>query len=608
MLDQPVKQRRQDVQCVRCRAGRQRAGEWVPFDNMLRPQSPDPAFARCWPSQKAPVGNRIISAQGRQGAAALAEGPQDQARGLFPAGAPHGSRFVQRQSGLDGLIAAGGFQQTLATAGSSEPGGAQSPPAQIPPPPRPPDPEVAVTSTATAFNFARSASEPYRDWIEEQLRLKRNAQAIYQDLVDQFRFTASYESVKRFVRALRHVDPQQFDRLEFTAGDEAQVDYGEGAPTRDPKTGRYRRPRLFIMTLRYSRRSFRRVVWKSSKQVCAQLHEEAFRYFNGAVNYVVLDNLREGVITPDLYEPEINRLYAAMLEHYGAVADPARVRDPNRKGTVENAIQHTQSTALTGRRFESLEAQNEFLMHWEENWAAKRIHGRARRQVEAMFQEEKPHLRPLPTAGFRYFTEVVRTVWDDTTVSIDRSHYAARPAAIGSLVCVRIYDTTIEIRDRRTQELLRTHTRASEPGSLELPESERPFNPSRQTSLALASAGDIGPQAKALCQRLFDAEGRVGHRGMWGIVALAKKYPPWLVEQACDHALRHHIYRYRQVRAVVERLFEQALERLDRAPQLALPLTQEHPLIRPAAEYGELFTAGAARSAETLTSNDGETV
>ena len=81
---------------------------------------------------------------------------------------------------------------------------------------------------------------------------------------------------------------------------------------------------------------------------------------------------------------------------------------------------------------------------------------------------------------------------------------------------------------------------------------------------------------------------------MWGIVGLAKKYPARLVEQACDHALRNHVYRYKQVRALVERLFEQALERLDQAPpQLALPLTQDHPLIRPAAEYGELFNLGA---------------
>ncbi|WP_036047173.1 IS21 family transposase, partial [Paraburkholderia mimosarum] len=218
---------------------------------------------------------------------------------------------------------------TAAPAGKTEPAGTQTPPPQTPPSPRPP--ACGVVTPVKPFNFARSASEPHRDWIEQQIRLKRNAQAIYQDLVDQFGFTASYDSVKRFVRALRHVDPEQFDRLEFAAGEEAQVDYGEGAPTQDPKTGRYRKPRLFVMTLRYSRRSFRRVVWKSSKQVWAQLHEEAFRYFGGSVSYVVLDNLREGVITPDLYEPELNRLYAAMLEHYGVVADPARVRDPNRK-------------------------------------------------------------------------------------------------------------------------------------------------------------------------------------------------------------------------------------------------------------------------------------
>ena len=108
--------------------------------------------------------------------------------------------------------------------------------------------------------------------------------------------------------------------------------------------------------------------------------------------YAVLDNLKSGVIRPDLYEPEINAVYAAFLAHYGVVADTCRVADPNRKGTVENAIQHTQDTALKGRTFESVEAQNAWLRHWEERWAAPRIHGRKKRQVLAMFEEERPHL------------------------------------------------------------------------------------------------------------------------------------------------------------------------------------------------------------------------
>ncbi|GEM_PF-1674702 len=145
-----------------------------------------------------------------------------------------------------------------------------------------------------------------------------------------------------------------------------------------------------------------------------ELHEQALRYFGGCPQYVVLDNLKEGVLKPDLYEPELNPVYAATLAHYGVVADPARVRDPNRKGTVEHAIGHTQATALKGRRFESIEAQNEFLAQWEKNWAAKRIHGTERRQVQAMFEEERAHLKALPLLGMQYFSEAERTVCDDS--------------------------------------------------------------------------------------------------------------------------------------------------------------------------------------------------
>ena len=304
------------------------------------------------------------------------------------------------------------------------------------PPPRPPTP----APEARAPKDARSACEPHREWIEAQVRLGRNATAIYQELVDRHGFAHRYSSVKRFCRGLRRREPEPFDRLEHFAGEEAQVDYGEGAPTRTA-SGRYRRPRLFVMTLKYSGRSFRKVVWKSSSEVWARLHEEAFRYFGGCTKYCVLDNLREGVISPDIYEPELNRVYAAMLAHYGVVADPARVRDANRKGTVENAIKHTQDTALKGKRFESIEAQNAHLMHWEETWAATRIHGRAKRQVEAMFQEERAHLKPLPVEPYRYFTEGTRSVGDDTTIQVDHAYYAARPARIGDdAVCNRLCD------------------------------------------------------------------------------------------------------------------------------------------------------------------------
>jgi transposase len=459
--------------------------------------------------------------------------------------------------------------------------------------------------------------EVHREFIEAQLRLRRNATAIYQDLVDSHGYTGAYNSVKRFAAKLRHKEPEQFDRLSFLPGEEMQVDYGEGAPTMVPGTAnapRYKKPRLFVATLRHSRRSFRRVVWKSSQQVWAQLHEQAFRYFGGCTQYVVLDNLKEGVLKPDLYEPELNPVYAATLKHYGALADPARVRDPNRKGTVEHAIGHTQDTALKGKRFETIEAQNEFLERWETNWAAKRIHGTERRQVQAMFEEERPHLKPLPLLGMQYFSQQTRTVCDDSCVRVDHSSYAARPAAIGSKVLVRIYERRIEIRDLHGA-LLRTHAKAERPGSVVLPMDERVFNPSRETRQILRQARQIGEHASRLCELMFAAEGRVGQRKLWGIVGLTKRYPAQCINTACAQALEQGVYSYKRVQALSERLFASAMAALDDganheasndsqaqagANVLGANLAQQHELIRQADEYADLFTHAALAASAAL--------
>jgi len=499
------------------------------------------------------------------------------------------------------------YQQRFAAEQANCPGvatGSVSVASQIAPP-WPPAPRPCAPDTATT-TISSSLCEPHREFIEAQLRLKRNATAIYQDLVDQHSFGGQYNSVKRFVAKLRHKEPEQFDRLSFLPGEEMQVDYGEGAPTRVLGSDKYRRPRLFVATLRYSRASFRCVVWKSSQQIWAELHERAFRHFGGCPQYVVLDNLKEGVLKPDLYEPDLNPVYAATLAHYGVVADPARVRDPNRKGTVEHAIGHTQATALKGRRFESIQAQNEFLAHWEKNWASKRIHGTERRQVQAMFADEQSHLKPLPLLGMQYFDEVQRTVCDDSCVRVDHSSYAARPAAIGSKVLVRIYAQRIEIRDLASGNLLRSHPKAERPGTVVLPLDERVFNPSRETRLILRQASEIGEHAARLCQLLFAIEGRVGQRKLWGIVGLARKYPVHCVETACAQALEQGVYSYKRVLALTEGLFADALHALQAQAggeqdqvTMTTALTQQHALIRDADEYGDLFAHAAAIATAT---------
>jgi transposase/5S rRNA maturation endonuclease (ribonuclease M5) len=454
------------------------------------------------------------------------------------------------------------------------------------PPPRPPAPVENLPK------HARSACEPHREWIEEQLRLGRNAMAIYQDLVERFGFTHRYNSVKRFVRRLRGKDPQQYDRLEFLPGEEAQVDYGKGAATHHA-SGRYRRPRLFIMALKYSGRAFRKVVWKSSKETWSRLHEEAFRYFGGCPQYVTLDNLKEGVIKPDIYDPDLNPLYAAVLEHYGVTADPARVGDSDRKGTVENAVKHTQDTALKGHKFESIEAQNDWLRHWEERWAALRIHGRAKRQVEEMFQEEKPYLAALPLWPFRYFQEGKRTVYDDGTIQVGKSYYAASPAPLYSDVVVRIYDEEIEILDPRRMEVIRRHPKSNRPGSLMMAPGDRIFNPSRETDRLLSQAEIIGPHTFSLCEKWFNEEGRSGQRRMYGLINLVRHYPARHVEKAAELAKGNGLKSSKALRRMVESMAAEADER--KAEQSGL--TQEHPLIRSGEDYGAFWDQHAAEGA-----------
>jgi transposase len=438
------------------------------------------------------------------------------------------------------------------------------------PPPRPP---AAATP---------SACEAHRAWIEAQVALGRNAVSIYQDLVEQHGFGHAYNSVKRFVATLKRRAPERFDVLEFLPGEEAQVDYGQGALTLY-RPGKYRRPYLFVMTLKFSGKSFRKVVWQTSQEVWARLHEEAFRTFGGVVRYVVLDNLKEGVIRPDLYAPDLNPVYAAMLAHYGAVADPCRVGDPNRKGTVENAIQHTQGTALKGRRFESIEAQNEWLAHWEERWAAPRIHGRKKRQVAELFREEQPHLQPLPATGFAFFRQGVRTVDDAGLVQVNGSYYAALPAAPHSEVTVRIFEHDLEILDARG-ELLRRHAKTARKGTFVLAAGDRLFNPSRETVRILARTEKIGPQTAAFARALFTRLGRPGQQAIYGLAQLPRTYARADIEAVCARLLAADCLSYAAVKRALERRPTTAT---------APTVTTAGPQIRPITDYQSFWDAHA---------------
>ena len=121
-----------------------------------------------------------------------------------------------------------------------------------------------------------SVCEPYREWIEQGLDRGRNAMAMWQDLVSEHGFRGGYQTVKRFVRKLRGPQRPEAAGIILTApGEEAQVDYGSGPLVRHPQSGNYRHTRLFVLTLGYSRKSVRLLVWRSSARIWAELHEKS---------------------------------------------------------------------------------------------------------------------------------------------------------------------------------------------------------------------------------------------------------------------------------------------------------------------------------------------
>jgi len=435
--------------------------------------------------------------------------------------------------------------------------------------------EVITDSTVVP---GPSACEPYREAIDLGLSRGRNARAIWQDLVSEYGFASSYQSVQRFVRKRRGTQTPEARVVIVTApGQEAQVDYGTGPMVRDPESRKYRRTRLFVMTLGCSRKSVRLLTFRSSSRIWAELHERAFRRLGGATRIVILDNLREGVLVPDIYDPALNPLYRDVLAHYGAVAMPCRIQDPDRKGKVESGVGHAQKTPLKGLRFETLEEAQAYLDHWEQRWADTRIHGTTKRQVAAMFAEEKPTLLPLPLEPFRYYQYGERIVHLDGCVEVEAAYYGAPPGWIGRVLRVQWDELYVRLLDPKTGQLLREHVRQKR-GWYRIKEEDHPKRTPLRTSQLLWRAGRAGAHIGALCDAIHRQQGEVGVRRILGVLSLAKKYGTAAVDEACAAALDMGVQEYHFVRRYLER-----------CPQAPLSLQQVNPLIRELVQYRDFI-------------------
>jgi transposase len=479
-----------------------------------------------------------------------------------------------------GRLAPANAANEASTDSAAVPSPANDPPTDLEPGSKPAN-EVSTDSAwppRPGRSPVASACEPYRDFIESALASGRNAMAIWQDLVDDHGFTGKYASVKRFVAKQKEsAPPDAHPTIVTPPGEEGQVDYGEGPMVRHPETRKYRRTRLFVLTLAFSRKSVRLLTFKSSTRIWAELHERSFRRLGGVPKVVVLDNLKEGVADPEFYDPVLNPLFRDLLKHYGAIAIPARVGHPDRKGKVESGVGHEQRTPLQGLRFEALEAAQAYLDRWEERWADTRIHGTMKRQVSAMFAEEKPALQQLPVEPFRYYEFGKRTVHLDGYVEVEAAYYAPPPGWIGREINAQWDGRVVRLLDPATGQLLREHLRR-ERGRRAIERADRPKSTPPTTLELLARAGHIGKRVGAVTAAIHAEGGEPGVRRILGLLSFAKKYGPATLDDACGAALEMGVPTYRFVKRFLER-----------GSPLRLGLKQVDPLIRQLTEYRDLI-------------------
>jgi hypothetical protein len=402
---------------------------------------------------------------------------------------------------------------------------------------------------------------------------------IHQDLVEAHGATApSYYSVRRFVARLKRKTPLPFRRMETEPGEEAQVDFGTGAPVRD-SAGKVRRPWVFRIVLSYSRKAYSEVVWRQTTEAFLQCLENAFRYFGGAPKRLVIDNLKAAVSQADWYDPEIHPILQSFAQHYGTVILPTKPYTPRHKGKVESGVKYVKRNGLQGRVFGSLAEENAFLLDWESRVADCRIHGTTKQQVGKLFAEvERRELLPLPAERFPFFHEARRAVHRDGYVEIDKAFYSAPPEYVGHRVWARWDGRLVRLFNSRWEELI-VHAK-TEPGRFRtapqhIPQ-EKVSAVERGTDALLRQVAAIGPHTRQWAEAMTQARGVEGVRVLVGLKHLAGKHTSAALEEACRVALTHAAYRLRTIRQLLKRRGEE---------QRQFDFLEEHPIIRPLSDY-----------------------
>jgi transposase len=399
--------------------------------------------------------------------------------------------------------------------------------------------------------------EPHRDYIVTQLEAGVTKATIHQRLRDEHGLAASVASVKRWIAA-NLPEPALRQRVTVLAddpppGSEGQIDYGYLGMWTDPRGGRRRRVWGFVTVLCCSRHLFLRPVLRMDQATWTECHVAAFAFFDGCPARLVPDNLKTGVVKPDLYDPLLNRSYAELAAHYGVLIDPARAGKPKDKPRVERPMPYCRDSFFRGRDFASIEAMQQAARDWSLNVAGRRscrpLHGAA--PVSVFEAVERDELVPLPRMVFVLASWSTPVVGPDIHVKVGKTLYSVPWRFIGTKVDARATATTVQIFSR--SELIATHpfkAQGKQTDFSHYPPEKIAFR-MRTPTWCRTRAAEIGESCVAVIAELLAVNALFRLRAAQSVLGLADKYRPQRLEAACGKALLVGDPTYRTIKGIL---------------------------------------------------------
>jgi transposase len=382
----------------------------------------------------------------------------------------------------------------------------------------------------------------------------------------------SYSSFKNFVRNHQiAISPVQATcRIEAEPGSEAQIDYGKVGLLFDPEVDNNKTVHAFIATLSFSRHKFVEFTFKQNQQSFVASHINMFEFFGGVPHRLLLDNLKNGVIKPNLYDPQLNRTYQEMAEHYGCFIDPCRVRHPKDKGKVERDVQTVRQQfrkLLAIYPSLTLTQANQLIQQWAINDYGQRDHGTTHLKPYPTFSDqERPQLKLMPVQPFDMAQWKQAKVHPDHYIQFNNKAYSVPHRFVGKTVWVRGTHNMVQIYYQGQP--IKQH--AVPKGFRQTDVNDFPPNVQAVLDKGLPrllqqQASEIGPQFGTLIRTLLQQHAFLNMRRAQGLVALAEKYPQPLVEQAAELALKQQLSTH-------PKLFKRLLETLPNHHQQQRPI------------------------------------